>query len=180
MLWGALTLGIETVLIATGDFVALGDRATTTQVGDADVFGLVEIASDDRLIVPASSSTRPRSPVGSAEPVRPGLKRKIQAGVPSLSSPSRLCGGTRADKLSYGHQAHRHTVPPGHPAAPLAASCRFFCTKKSHLNVAAKRLRKTDGVPRVLWPKDIPNARKNTQTRPPDAFPGACLFNPLQ
>lgn len=41
LLWGARALGIETVLVATGDFVALGDRARTTTVRDVDVFALV-------------------------------------------------------------------------------------------------------------------------------------------
>ena len=49
LLWGALALGIETVLATTGDFVALGDRATTTEVGDADVFGLIEMARSSGL-----------------------------------------------------------------------------------------------------------------------------------
>ena len=41
---GGQALGIETVLVTTGDFVALGDRATTTDVRDTDVCGLVEMA----------------------------------------------------------------------------------------------------------------------------------------
>jgi methylenetetrahydrofolate reductase (NADPH) len=44
LLWGARGLGIETVLVATGDFVALGDRARTTTVRDVDVFELVRLA----------------------------------------------------------------------------------------------------------------------------------------
>lgn len=44
LLWGAKALGINTVMAATGDFVALGDRATTTTVRDTDVFGLVTMA----------------------------------------------------------------------------------------------------------------------------------------
>lgn len=43
-LCGAKALGIETVLLATGDFVALGDRASTTTVRDVDVLDLVEMA----------------------------------------------------------------------------------------------------------------------------------------
>jgi methylenetetrahydrofolate reductase (NADPH) len=44
LLWGARALDIETVLVATGDFVALGDRARTTTVRDVDVFALVRLA----------------------------------------------------------------------------------------------------------------------------------------
>jgi len=43
LLWGAWPLGIEAVLVATGDFVRLGDRARTTTVRDVDVFDLVRL-----------------------------------------------------------------------------------------------------------------------------------------
>lgn len=44
LLWGAKAMGIETVLAASGDFVALADRAGTTTVRDVDIFGLIEMA----------------------------------------------------------------------------------------------------------------------------------------
>lgn len=44
ILWGARALGIESVLVATGDYVALGDRARTTTVRDVDVYALVTMA----------------------------------------------------------------------------------------------------------------------------------------
>jgi len=43
-LWGARALGIETILAATGDFVALEDRGSTSTVRDVDVSGLVKMA----------------------------------------------------------------------------------------------------------------------------------------
>jgi len=49
MLWGAKALGITTVLAATGDYVALGDRATTTTVRDLDVYGLIKMARESDL-----------------------------------------------------------------------------------------------------------------------------------
>ena len=49
MLWGAVALGIKTVMVATGDFVALGQRATTTTVRDVDVLQLVQMARDAGL-----------------------------------------------------------------------------------------------------------------------------------
>ena len=44
MLWGARALGIDTVLAASGDFVALEDRGSTSTVRDVDVYGLVRMA----------------------------------------------------------------------------------------------------------------------------------------
>ena len=49
MFWGAQALGINTVLIATGDMVALQDRHITTRVRDMDVFGLVGMARQSGL-----------------------------------------------------------------------------------------------------------------------------------
>lgn len=49
LLWGAQALGIGTVLVTTGDFVALGDRAVTTTVRDVNVFELVRMARKETL-----------------------------------------------------------------------------------------------------------------------------------
>jgi homocysteine S-methyltransferase len=49
LLWGARALGIETVLVTTGDFVALKDRATTSDIRDIDLFGLLAMARDSGL-----------------------------------------------------------------------------------------------------------------------------------
>jgi methylenetetrahydrofolate reductase (NADPH) len=45
-LWGARALGIETILAATGDFVSLEDRGSTSTVRDVDVYGLVRMARE--------------------------------------------------------------------------------------------------------------------------------------
>jgi len=79
MLWGALALGIETVLVTTGDFVALGDRATTTDVRDTDVCGLVTMARDSGLHTGVVLDPGPESQ-GLETPVR-RLERKIEAGA---------------------------------------------------------------------------------------------------
>lgn len=49
MLWGASALGINSVLAATGDFVALKDRGTTSTVRDVDVCGLVRMSREAGL-----------------------------------------------------------------------------------------------------------------------------------
>lgn len=49
VLWGARALGIDTVLITTGDFVALDDRGSVSAVRDLDVFGLVRMAVEAEL-----------------------------------------------------------------------------------------------------------------------------------
>ena len=79
LLWGALALGIDTVLLATGDMVAFGDRATTTDVRDADVFELVALARESGLHTGVVLDPGPESQ-GLDQPVR-RLERKIAAGA---------------------------------------------------------------------------------------------------
>ena len=79
VLWGARALGIETVLIATGDFIALGDRAHTTSVRDLDVFDLVRMAREAGLRTGVVFDTHPESN-GQQEAVR-RLATKVEAGA---------------------------------------------------------------------------------------------------
>jgi methylenetetrahydrofolate reductase (NADPH) len=51
LLWGARSLGIDSVLVATGDYVALGERARTTTVRDVNVYDLVRLAREAGLHV---------------------------------------------------------------------------------------------------------------------------------
>ena len=79
MLWGAKALGIETVLAATGDFVALGDKTTTTNVRDVDVFGLIAMARETGLRTGVVLDTRPESNGLDREIER--LKKKRDSGA---------------------------------------------------------------------------------------------------
>ncbi len=79
MLWGARALGIETVLITSGDFVALGDRSHTTSVRDLDVFDLVGMACETKLRTGVAFDPHPESN-GLEEAVR-RLGRKVEAGA---------------------------------------------------------------------------------------------------
>jgi methylenetetrahydrofolate reductase (NADPH) len=79
LLWGARALGIETVLVATGDFVALGDRARTTTVRDVDVFALVRLAREAGLHTGVVLDPRPESN-GLEQAIR-RLERKVEAGA---------------------------------------------------------------------------------------------------
>lgn len=79
LLWGARALGIGTVLAATGDFVALGDRARTTTVRDVDVFGLVRMAREAGLQTGVVVDPHPEAD-GLEQAVR-RLRRKAEAGA---------------------------------------------------------------------------------------------------
>ena len=79
LLWGAQALGIETVLVATGDFVALGDRASTTTVRDVDVFGLVRLAREAGLHTGVVLDPHPAS--NGLDRAIHRLERKVEAGA---------------------------------------------------------------------------------------------------
>ena len=79
VLWGARALGIRTVLVATGDFVALGDRAHTSTVRDLDVFGLVHLAREGGLRTGVVLDPHPESN-GFERAIR-RLERKVDAGA---------------------------------------------------------------------------------------------------
>ena len=79
MLWGARALGIETVLIATGDFIALEDQGHTSSVGDLDVFDLVRMAREAGLRTGVVFDTHPESN-GLKEAAR-RLAAKVDAGA---------------------------------------------------------------------------------------------------
>ncbi|BBO84579.1 methylenetetrahydrofolate reductase [Desulfosarcina ovata] len=78
-LWGARALGLQTVMVATGDFVALKDRHHTTTVRDADVYDLVGMAREAGFKTGVVFDTHPES---NGLPQAVGhLKRKVDAGA---------------------------------------------------------------------------------------------------
>ena len=96
-LWGAKALGLETVLAATGDFVAFKDRGNTTSVRDADVYGLVRMARDSGLRTGVVFDTHPENN-GLARAVE-HLKRKVDAGAQfAVTQP--VYNGPGADEIA--------------------------------------------------------------------------------
>jgi methylenetetrahydrofolate reductase (NADPH) len=79
LLWGARALGITTVLVATGDYVALATGRHTTSVRDVDVFSLVHMAREAGLHTGVVLDPRPESN-GLHHQVR-RLEQKVQAGA---------------------------------------------------------------------------------------------------
>jgi homocysteine S-methyltransferase len=61
LLWGARALHIRSVLVTTGDYVALGDRARTTTVRDVDVYALVHMARGAGLYTGVVLDPQPES-----------------------------------------------------------------------------------------------------------------------
>jgi homocysteine S-methyltransferase len=78
-LWGARAMGIDTVMVASGDFVALEDRSHTTTVRDADVYDLVGMAREAGLQTGVVFDTHPETN-GLAKAME-HLRKKVAAGA---------------------------------------------------------------------------------------------------
>ena len=106
LLWGAVALGIESVLASTGDFVAFEDRSKTTEVRDADVFDLVNMARKADLRTGVVLDPHPETKGLKQAVVR--LRKKIEAGAQfAVTQP--IYDDAAADELA---EAVRHTGIP--------------------------------------------------------------------
>ena len=106
LLWGAVALGIESVLASTGDFVAFEDRSKTTEVRDANVFDLVNMAREAKLRTGVVLDPRPETK-GLKQAVE-RLKKKIESGAQfAVTQP--IYDDAAADELA---EAVRHVGIP--------------------------------------------------------------------
>lgn len=174
LLWGAQAMGIQTVLVTTGDFVAFGDRATTTDVRDTDVFGLIEMARNSGLCTGVVLDPGPETQ-GLENPVR-RLERKIEAGAQFVVTQP-FYDQAGLDRLVA---ATRHIdIPIVLGLLPLRTPrhAEFLHRKVAGINVPAdvrNRMRRAD-VPAA---EGIANARE-VLSLARERFAGACLMPPF-
>jgi len=174
LLWGALAMGIETVLATTGDFVALGDRATTSDVRDTDVFGLIEMARSSGLYTGVVLDPGPQSQ-GLEKPVR-RLERKIEAGAQFVVTQP-FYDEAGLDELAA---ATRHIdIPIVLGILPLRTPrhAEFLHQKVSGINVPAGVRRRMSRAEDPVA-DGIANARE-VLALARDRFAGACLMPPF-
>ena len=79
LLWGARALGIGSVLIASGDRVAMGDRATTSAVNDLGLYELIGLARQAGLQTGVVFDHHPE--IDGLETATRRLGRKFDAGA---------------------------------------------------------------------------------------------------
>jgi methylenetetrahydrofolate reductase (NADPH) len=174
LLWGALAMGIQTVLVTTGDFVAFGDRATTTDVRDTDVFGLIEMARESGLCTGVVLDPGPESR-GLEKPVR-RLERKIKAGAQFVVTQP-FYDEAGLDRLVA---ATRHIdIPIVLGLLPLRTPrhAEFLHRKVAGINVPVdvrNRMRRADDP----VAEGIANARE-VLSLARERFAGACLMPPF-
>jgi methylenetetrahydrofolate reductase (NADH) len=79
-LWGAKAIGIKTVMVATGDNIALADRGIVSHVGDVTVYDLIAMAREAGLVTGVVFDTKPELSGGFDRAVR-RLEKKAKAGA---------------------------------------------------------------------------------------------------
>ena len=174
LLWGAIALGIETVLAATGDFVALGDRQTTTDVRDLDVFGLVDMSRAAGLHTGVVFDPHPESNGLLREVQR--LERKIEAGAQfAVSQP--VYDEASADELAEALQKVNIPVIMGILPLRTAKHAEFLHHKVAGIAVPEHlRRRMHDAADPVA--EGSANARQ-MMTAARKRFSGACIMPPF-
>ncbi len=106
LLWGAGAAGIDHVLVASGDFVALRDRALTSTVRDLDVFQLVAMACKSGLR--AGVVLDPHPEANGMDQAIQRLERKVDVGA-SFVATQPLYTAAQAETLAA---ATRHIELP--------------------------------------------------------------------
>jgi methylenetetrahydrofolate reductase (NADPH) len=79
-LWGAKALGLKTVMVATGDRIALADRGFVSHVGDVNVCDLIVMAREAGLLTGVVFDAKPELSGGFDRAVR-RLEEKAKAGA---------------------------------------------------------------------------------------------------
>lgn len=79
-LWGAKALGLNTVMVASGDRIALSDRGIVSHVGDVNVCDLIDMARKADLLTGVVFDTKPEVSGGFDRALR-RLEEKARAGA---------------------------------------------------------------------------------------------------
>jgi homocysteine S-methyltransferase len=174
LLWGASALGIETVLIATGDFVALGDRVRTTTVRDVDVFALVRMAREAGLRTGVVLDPHPEAD-GLEQSVR-RLERKTKAGAQfAITQP--VYDAASAQRLAEATQHIRIPIILGILPLRTARHAEFLHHKVAGIAVPA-HVRERMARAKEPVTEGTMNAREMLAVAR-QLFSGACIMPPF-
>ena len=174
LLWGAQALGIATVLVTTGDFVALQDRATTSDVRDIHLFSLLTMAREAGLRVGVVLDPRP-APGGLARAVK-RLVRKADAGAQFVVTQP-VYDASLADALAEA--THRIAIPLIMGLLPLRTPrhADFLHNRVAGITVP-RPLRERMHQAHDPIAEGIAIARENL-TLARERFAGACIMPPF-
>lgn len=167
-------MGIETVLIATGDFVALGDRVRTTTVRDVDVFALVRMAREAGLRTGVVLDPHPEAD-GLEQSVR-RLERKAKAGAQfAITQP--VYDAASAQRLAEATQHIRIPIILGILPLRTARHAEFLHHKVAGITVPA-HVRERMARAKEPEAEGTMNAREMLAVAR-QLFSGACIMPPF-
>jgi methylenetetrahydrofolate reductase (NADPH) len=174
-LWGAKALGLATVMVATGDNVALADRGIVSHVGDVNVCDLIAMARDAGLCTGVVFDTKPEMKGGFDRAIR-RLEEKAKAGAQyAVTQPVYDEDGAKKIAEAVNHI----DIPIILGILPLRTfrHAEFLHTKVSGISVPDRiRARMEKAADPVA--EGIANARDVLQIAK-DLFKGACLMPPF-
>jgi len=174
LLSGAKALGIETVLAATGDFVALKDQEDTRAVNDMDIFELVGKAREVGLETGVVLDPNPGSPGFEASVKR--LEEKVAVGAQFIVTQP-IYDISSVDLLV---DVTRHLgVPLVMGILPLrtAGHAEFLHHRVSGISVPRKVLEKMAAADNAVA-EGVANAREMLAAAR-KSFAGACIMPPF-
>jgi methylenetetrahydrofolate reductase (NADPH) len=173
-LWGAQAMGIETVMVATGDFVALKDRQHTTTVRDLDVYGLVRMARETGLRTGVVFDAHPETHGWS--PAVDHLKRKVDAGAQFVVTQP-VYDASGADRLASSVGGIGIPVIMGILPLRTPRHAEFLHTKVAGITVP-RPLRERMHAAADPVAEGAANARKMLSIAR-QGFAGACIMPPF-
>jgi methylenetetrahydrofolate reductase (NADPH) len=174
-LWGAKALGLKTVMVATGDKIALADKGLVSHVGDVNVCDLITMAREAELFTGVVFDTKPELSGGFDRAVR-RLEEKAKAGAQyAVTQPVYDEFGAKTIAEAVKHIG----IPVILGILPLRTfrHAEFLHTKVSGIMVPDQiRARMEKAVDSVV--EGVANARDMLQIAK-DLFKGACLMPPF-
>jgi len=176
MLWGAKALGINTVLVASGDRVSPKNRNRITSVGDADIYELIGMARKCGLQTGAVLDFRPEAD-GLAREIK-RLAKKIAAGAEFIVTQP-LYDDTGAQKIYKALRDKNIGIPVFMGILPLRTfrHAEFLHSRVPGIGVSSE-IRKRMYHAQDPTTEGIVNA-KEMITIAKELFDGACIMPPF-
>jgi len=174
-LWGAKALGIKTVMVATGDNIALADRGIVSHVGDVSVYDLIDMARETGLFTGVVFDTKPELSQGFEQAVQ-RLEKKAKAGAQyAVTQPVYDEEGARAIAEAVKHIG----IPMILGILPLRTfrHAEFLHNKVSGIAVP-KQIRARMEKAEDPVAEGVANARDMLQIAR-DLFKGVCIMPPF-
>ena len=174
LLWGGRALGIDTVLVATGDTISYSRRYETTAVGDMDVFDLVEAAREAGYCTGVVFDPHPESQRLKEEAER--LRKKVRRGAQfAVTQP--VYSVQAAQQIADAIDASGIPTMLGILPLRTARHAQFLHEKVSGISVPEQVRRRMQGAEDPVL-EGIRMSRELLQ-HARKLFPGACLMPPF-